>query len=130
MKILQPPTWQPARGYSNGIATEGRLVFLAGQIGWDIDCKLVSSDLVGQTAQALKNIVQILAETDAKPAHVVRLTWYVRSKSEYLKHQKEIGAAYRAVFDQHYPAMSLVEVSDLLEEGALVEIEATAVVPS
>jgi len=129
MKILQPADWKPARGYSNGILAEGKLIFIAGQIGWDNDGKIVSASLVEQTAQALKNIVRILKEGGANPGHVARLTWYICDKNEYLKCQKEIGATYRAVFGRHYPAMTLVEVSNLLETGALVEIEATAVIP-
>src|SRR5262245_13444928 len=129
MRILQPADWQAPRGYSNGTLAEGKLVFVAGQIGWDRTGRLVANSLVMQTSQALKNIVQILAEADAKPEHVARLTWYILDRQAYLKVRKEIGQAYREIFGQHYPAMTLLEVSDLLEEGALIEIEATAVIP-
>ena len=129
MTFLQPPDWALPSGYSNGIVTEGRLVFVAGQIGWDAEQRLVSDDLVAQTEQALKNIVAVLAEADGRPEHVVRMTWYVTDKRAYRAAARDIGHAYRAVFGTHYPAMTLVQVADLLENGALVEIEATAVVP-
>lgn len=129
MRFLQPPDWTPPVGYANGVAATGTLVFVAGQIGWDASQRLVSGDLVEQTGQALRNIVAVLREAGGKPAHVARMTWYVTDKRAYLGATREIGAAYRAVFGQHYPAMSLVEVADLLEDGALVEIEATAVIP-
>ena len=116
-------------GYANGVAARGTLVFVAGQIGWDAQQTLVSDDLAEQTEQALRNIEAVLGEAGATPAHVARMTWYVVDKRAYLGSTREIGAAYRAVFGRHYPAMSLVEVADLLEDGALVEIEATAVVP-
>lgn len=129
MRFLQPPDWSPPVGYANGIAARGTLVFVAGQIGWDAQQRLVSEDLAEQTAQALRNIATVLAEAEAAPAHVVRMTWYVTDKATYLAATREIGAAYREVFGRHFPAMTLVEVADLLEEGALVEIEATAVIP-
>ncbi|MDX1530009.1 MAG: RidA family protein [Rhodothermales bacterium] len=128
-QILQPPGWPRPKGYSNGIAAEGRLLFVAGQIGWDARGALVSDDLAGQTEQALRNVVAVLREGGAGPEHVVRLTWYVADRHAYLAAQAEIGAAYRRVMGRHYPAMTLVEVAALLEEGARVEIEATAVVP-
>jgi len=129
MQFLHPPGWAPAKGYANGIAAEGRLVVVAGQIGWDADQTLVSGGLAEQTEQALANIAAVLAEADGRPEHVVRMTWYVTDKHAYLAQTKAIGAAYRRVFGLHFPAMTLVEVADLLEDGALVEIEATAVVP-
>lgn len=129
MQLLHPPGWAAPKGYANGIAAEGRLVVVAGQIGWDAAQKLVSDDLAEQTAQALANIVAVLAEADGRPEHVVRLTWYVTDKRAYVDQSKAIGAAYRRVFGTHFPAMTLVEVADLLEDGAQVEIEATAVVP-
>ncbi len=130
MQLLHPPGWAPAKGYANGIAAEGRLVVVAGQIGWDAEQDLVSDDLAEQTEQALANIAAVLAEADGRPEHVVRMTWYVTDKRDYLARSKAIGAAYRRVFGLHFPAMTLVEVAGLLEDGAVVEIEATAVVPS
>jgi len=129
MQILQPPDWPRPKGYANGIVAEGRMVFVAGQIGWDAEQRLVSPDLVGQTEQALKNIVAVLDEAGARPEHVVRMTWYVVDRHAYSGAQDEIGRIYRAVIGAHYPAMTLMQVAALLEEGALVEIEATAVLP-
>lgn len=129
MHFLHPPGWAPAKGYANGVAARGTLVFVAGQIGWDAAQRLVSGDLAEQTVQALQNVTAVLAEAGARPAHVARMTWYVTDKRAYLAASREIGRAYRAVFGDHYPAMTLVEVADLLEDGALVEIEATAVLP-
>jgi enamine deaminase RidA (YjgF/YER057c/UK114 family) len=130
MQFLQPPGWAKPKGYTNGVLAEGRLVFVAGQIGWDAAQRLVSDDLVEQTAQALHNVAAVLAEAGAEPGYVVRMTWYVTDKRAYLAASRDIGRAYRAVFGDHYPAMTLVEVADLLEDGARVEIEATAVLPS
>jgi enamine deaminase RidA (YjgF/YER057c/UK114 family) len=130
MQILQPPDWLRPKGYANGIVAEGRVVFVAGQIGWDAEQRLVSDDLAEQTEQALKNIVAVLHEAGARPEHVARLTWYVTDRRAYIAAQAEIGQVYRAVMGTHYPAMTLVEVAALLEEGALVEIEATAVLHS
>ena len=127
-KILQPKTWPAPKGYANGIAAEGRQVFIAGQIGWNDQCKLVSDDFVAQVEQALSNIVQVLAEAGGEPRHLVRLTWYLISKSEYTARQNEIGQAYRHVIGRHFPAMTAVVVAGLLEEGAKVELEATAVI--
>jgi enamine deaminase RidA (YjgF/YER057c/UK114 family) len=127
--FLQPKTWAPAAGYANGVAAEGRLVFIAGQIGWDARAKLVSDDFVPQVEQSLSNIVAVLAEAGGAPRHLTRLTWYVTDKAAYIAHRKEIGEAYRRVIGYHFPAMTLVIVADLLEEGARVEIEATAVIP-
>ena len=129
MTILQPPTWMKPRGYSNGVLCEGKLLFVAGQIGWDAQAQLVSDDLVAQVEQALKNIVAILQQGGARPEHLVRLTWYVVDKHEYAAASKAIGEAYRKIIGRHYPVMTLVEVADLLEDRARVEIEATAVVP-
>ena len=129
MKILQPPGWPRPKGYSNGISAEGRLVFLAGQIGWNPEERVVSDDLAGQARQALSNIVAILAEGDAKPEHIVRMDWFVTDRNEYNASLKEIGAAYRELIGNHYPAMMAVEISGLVEDGAKVEIEVTAVVP-
>ena len=127
--VLQPNGWAEPKGYANGIAAEGRQVFIAGQIGWTAEAKLVGSDFVAQVEQALANIVQVLAEAGGEPAHIVRLTWYLTDKSEYMSRQKEIGAAYRRVLGRHFPAMSAIVVAGLIEDGAKVEIEATAVIP-
>lgn len=127
--ILQPKSWAAPKGYANGIVAEGRQVYIAGQIGWTAEAKLVSTDFVAQVEQALSNIVQVLAAAGGEPAHIVRLTWYLTDKSEYMSRQKEIGAAYRRVIGRHFPAMSAIVVAGLIEDGAKVEIEATAVLP-
>jgi len=128
MRALEPPGWPRARGYAHGIEASGRLVFTAGQIGWDPSGSF-APDFAGQVRQALENVVAVLAEAGAAPEHVVRLTWYVTSREEYLEAQKEIGAAYREVMGRHFPAMAVVIVAGLVEVQAKVEIEATAVVP-
>lgn len=127
--VVQPEGWVAPKGYANGVVAEGRHVHIAGQIGWTAEAKLVSADFVAQVEQALSNIVQVLAAAGGKPEHIVRLTWYLPDKSEYMSRQKEIGAAYRRVIGRHYPAMSAIVVAGLIEEGAKVEIEATAVLP-
>jgi enamine deaminase RidA (YjgF/YER057c/UK114 family) len=129
MRTLQPPGWARPRGYSNGIEARGRLVFVAGQIGWDMSGAFPASDLAGQVRRALSNVVAVLAEAGAGPEHVVRLTWYITDRDEYLASQTEIGAAYREVMGRHFPAMAVVIAAGLVEEQAKVEIEATAVVP-
>jgi enamine deaminase RidA (YjgF/YER057c/UK114 family) len=129
-RILQPKAWKPAKGYANGVVAEGRQVFIAGQIGWTADAELVGSDFVAQVEQALANITEVLAEAGGRPGHLTRLTWFVTDKAEYVARQNEIGAAYRRVIGRHFPAMSLLVVAGLLEEGAKVEIEATAVIPA
>ena len=129
MQILQPEGWPRPKGYSNGIAVFGRQVFVAGQIGWTKEAKLVEGGMAPQFAQAMQNVVDVLTEAGGRPEHVGRLTIYVTDKRAYLAATKEIGAAYRACFGKHYPAMALVQVADLLEDGAMVEIEATAVIP-
>lgn len=129
MQILQPEKWIAPKGYANGIATEGRQVFVAGQIGWNAAAEFVSDDFAAQVEQALRNIVEVLAEAGGKPDHIVRLTWYVVDKREYQQCQREVGAAYRRVIGRHFPAMSLIVVAGLLEDRAKVEIEATAVIP-
>ena len=128
MRVLQPPDWKPPRGYSNGIEAEGRLVFVAGQIGWNGQSEFETDDFAGQVRQALANIVAVLAEGGAEPRHITRMTWYITDKSEYVASLRDVGAAYREVIGQHYPAMTLVQVAALLEDRAKVEIEATAVV--
>jgi enamine deaminase RidA (YjgF/YER057c/UK114 family) len=127
MKVLQPPGWAPARGYANGVAARGELVFVAGQIGWNAQQRFDSDDFVAQAAQALRNVVAVLREADAGPEHVVRLTWYVVDRGEYVACLPALGAAYRSIMGAHYPAMTAVEVSALIEPRARVEIEATAV---
>ena len=129
-EILQPKNWVTPIGYANGIAAVGRQVFIAGQIGWNEQAKLVSDDFVAQVEQALANIMAVLAEAGGTPQHLVRMTWYITDKAAYVARQKEVGEAYRRVIGRHFPAMTLVVVAGLLEEGAQVEIEATAVVPS
>jgi enamine deaminase RidA (YjgF/YER057c/UK114 family) len=129
-EILQPEGWAPAKGYANGVAAEGRMMFVAGQIGWNPQtCAFESDDFVAQAAQALRNIAAVLAAAGAEPRHVVRMTWYVTSRREYLDAGRELGAAYREVFGRHFPAMSAVIVAGLVEERAKVEIEATAIIP-
>ena len=129
-EFLQPKTWAAPSGYANGVATEGRLVFVAGQIGWNAQQQLVSGDLVAQIEQALKNIVAVLAEAGGTPSQITRLNWYVTDKSAYAARRKDIGEAYRRVIGKHFPAMTLVMVAGLLEDGAQVEIEAMAVIPA
>jgi enamine deaminase RidA (YjgF/YER057c/UK114 family) len=127
--ILQPKGWKRPRGYANGIVAEGRMIFLAGQVGWDEHERFVSDSFAGQAEQALRNIVAILAEAGAGPQHLVRLTWFVVDKAEYLASQQVTGEAYRRVIGRHFPAMSVVEVKGLYETGAKLEIEATAMLP-
>ena len=129
MKILQPPGWARAKGFSNGIAAKGNLVFIAGQVGWTGECKWEARDFAGQFRQAIRNILAVLAEANGKPEHIVRLTWYVLDKEEYLAALKEVGLAYRELMGRHYPVMAVVQVSALVEDEARLEIEATAVVP-
>ena len=126
---LHPSGWIRPSGYADGMAAEGRYIAVAGQVGWDAQHEFQSDDFVEQAAQALRNIAAILAEANATPMHLVRLTWYVISKQEYLASAERLGTVYREIIGAHYPAMTLVEVSGLLEDRARVEIEATAVVP-
>jgi enamine deaminase RidA (YjgF/YER057c/UK114 family) len=128
-RVLQPPEWARAKGYSNGIAARGTLVFIAGQIGWGADQKFTHRTLTPQVGIALRNVVRVLAEAGGRPEHIVRLTWFVTSRREYLDELAGIGAEYRAVLGRHFPTMSVVEVSALVEADAKVEIEATAVLP-
>lgn len=127
MRVLHPEGWPRPRGYAYGVAAEGRLVFVAGQIGWDESQVFRSDDLVEQVRQALKNTLAVLAEAGAGPEQVVRMTWYITDKRDYLDRSKEIGTVYRALMGPHYPAMAMVEVSALMEDRAKVEIETTAV---
>jgi enamine deaminase RidA (YjgF/YER057c/UK114 family) len=128
-QILQPAEWPRPRGYSNGIVASGRQIFVAGQVGWNAQCRFNSEHLADQVRQALENICTVLAQAQAGPEHIVRLTWYVTSRDEYYAQLTEIGAAYRAVMGKNYPVMSVVQVVALMEARAKVEIEATAVVP-
>ena len=128
-EFLQPKNWMPPKGYSNGVVAEGRQVFIAGQIGWNERCELVSDDFVKQAERALANIIEVLTEAGGEPRHLTRLTWFVTDKAAYVARQKEIGEAYRRVIGRHFPAMSLIVVAGLLEPGAKVEIEGTAVIP-
>ena len=129
MQTLQPPGWARPKGFANGIAARGRLVFIAGQVGWTGQGEWRERAFAGQFRQALRNILDVLAEAGGKPEHVVRLTWYVLDKKEYLASLREVGAAYRELMGRHYPTMAVVQVSGLVEDEARLEIEATAVVP-
>ncbi|HEX7183740.1 MAG TPA: RidA family protein [Thermoanaerobaculia bacterium] len=130
MTILQPEGWAKPKGYANGIAAQGRLVFVAGQIGWNpATGQFETDDFAAQTAQTLKNVAAVLREAGAEPRHVTRMTWFITDKAAYLASLREIGQAWREIMGRHYPAMSVVVVSALLEDRAKVEIEATAVVP-
>jgi enamine deaminase RidA (YjgF/YER057c/UK114 family) len=128
-QVLQPPGWARPKGYANGVAVRGRQVFVAGMIGWDGQGHFHTDDLAGQVRQALHNVVAVLAEAGAKPEHIVRMTWYVTDKREYLREAREIGAIYRAVIGSFSVAMTAVQVAALIEDHAKVEIEVTAVVP-
>ncbi len=129
MKHLQPPGWLPAKGYANGIAARGTQIFVGGQIGWNAQQQFDTDDFIGQTAQALYNIVAVLKEASAGPEHIVRMTWYIVDRVEYIARLKELGGVYREVMGRNFPAMSCVQVAALVEERAKVEIEATAVLP-
>ncbi|NHZ41052.1 MULTISPECIES: RidA family protein [Massilia] len=130
MDFLQPEGWARARGYSNGVAASGRTVCVSGMIGWDGQGVFHTDDFAGQVRQALQNVVDVLAEAGARPEHIVRMTWYVLDKHEYLGAHKEVGAAYRDVIGRHFPAMTAVQVAGLIEDRARVEIEVTAIVPA
>jgi enamine deaminase RidA (YjgF/YER057c/UK114 family) len=130
MKVLQPPSWARPRGYSNGVAVKGgTTVHISGQVGWTGQGVWEAKDFAGQFKQALKNILEVLAQAQGKPEHLVRLTWYVVDRGEYLGALKPVGAAYRELMGDHYPAMSVVQVGALVEAQARLEIEATAVIP-
>ena len=128
-KVLQPEGWVKPVGYSNGVAAKGRLVFVAGQVGWNARDEFETDDFVGQFRQCLKNIVAVLAEAGAEPAHITSMTWYFIDKQDYLTNLKAIGAAYREVIGRHYPTMTAVQVAALIEDRAKIEIQAIAVVP-
>jgi len=127
--VLQPPGWVQPKGYSNGIEARGRQIYVAGMVGWNEKAEFETDDFVGQCRQTLRNIVQTLACAQAGPQHIVRMTWYVKDKHEYLARARELGMVYQEVIGRHYPVMALVQVADLVEDRAKVEIEATAVVP-
>lgn len=127
--FLNPRGWKPAKGFSNGVAAQGRTIFLAGQVGWNAEQKFESRDFVAQARQALANIVALVAEAGGQPQHITRLTWFVLDKQEYLSRLRELGEVYRSVMGKHFPAMTLVQVGALVEDEARLEIEATAVVP-
>lgn len=129
MKVLQPPGWPRPRGYANGVLARGQMVFVAGMIGWDDQCRFQTDDMAGQVRQALTNVVQVLDEAGAKPEHIVRMTWYVTDKREYAAASREIGAAFRELIGSFNAAMTAVEVAALIEDRAKVEIEVTAVIP-
>ena len=128
-QVLQPPGWAKPRGFSNGMSASGKFVFVAGQIGWTGEGKWEAKDFAGQFRQTLKNTLDVLAEAGAKPEHIVRMTWYILDKQEYLAAAKEVGAAYRELIGRHYPAMAVVQVGALIEDAARLEIETTAVIP-
>ena len=129
MTLLQPPEWLAPKGYANGIAARGTMVFVGGQIGWNGQQQFESDDFIVQTRQALLNILAVLREANAGPEHLVRMTWYIVDRDEYVARLKELGAAYREIIGRNFPTMSCVEVSRLVESRARVEIEVTAVVP-
>jgi enamine deaminase RidA (YjgF/YER057c/UK114 family) len=129
MQVLQPPAWARPKGFSHGIAASGKLVFIAGQVGYTGAGKWEATDFAGQFRQALLNIISVLKEAKGRPEHIVRLTWYVLDKNEYLNSLKAVGEAYRELMGKHYPTMAVVQVSGLVEEEARLEIEATAVIP-
>jgi enamine deaminase RidA (YjgF/YER057c/UK114 family) len=129
MQTLQPPGWAKPKGYSNGIVTKGRIVFVAGQVGWNAQEKFETSDFAGQARQALKNIVAILAEAGARPEHICRMNWYVGDSKEYNASLKELGTAYREVIGRNFPVMTALQVAGFVEAGAKLEIEVTAVLP-
>ena len=128
-RTLQPEGWVKPRGYANGISARGRTIHLAGQIGWDSQARIVSDDLVEQIAQALRNIVAILASDDAGPQHIVNLVWWLGDRREYNARLSEIGQVYREIIGRHFPAMSAIQIAGFVEDGVKVEIQATAVVP-
>ena len=129
MQILQPPSWARAKGFSNGIVASGKLVFIAGQVGWSGQGEWTEKSFAGQFRQTIQNILDVLAEAKGRPEHIVRMTWYVLDRDEYLASLKEVGAAYRELMGRHYPTMAVVQVSGLVERQARLEIEATAVIP-
>lgn len=128
-QFLHPRHWKHAKGYANGVVAEGRTVFVAGQIGWNADQQFESQDFVAQIRRALENIVAVVREAGGTPEHITRLTWFITDKREYVSRLAEVGQAYRSVMGKHFPAMTMVQVAALVEDGAKVEIEASAVLP-
>ena len=126
---VHPEGWKPAKGYANGMVAEGKILFVGGQIGWNAQQEFETHDFIGQMTQALRNIVDVVQAAGGEVADITRLTWYVTDKAEYLRRQKEVGEAYRTVMGYHFPAMTMVVISALVEDEAMVEIEATAVLP-
>jgi enamine deaminase RidA (YjgF/YER057c/UK114 family) len=129
IEFLHPKSWRPAQGYANGVAASGRMIFTGGMVGWNADQEFESDDFVEQAAQTLRNVAAVLAEANARPEHLVRLTWYVTDKREYLNRLRDLGKVYRDIIGKHYPAMAMVQVVALIEDRAKVEIEATAIIP-
>jgi enamine deaminase RidA (YjgF/YER057c/UK114 family) len=129
MKCLQPAHWPRPKGYANGVVASGRTVFVSGMVGSDAQGNLVAGDFVKQACQTLKNIVEVLSEAGAKPEHIVRMNWYVVDKNEYIGSYKELGVVYREIIGRHYPAMTAVQVTSLIEDAARLEVEVTAVIP-
>ena len=128
-ETINPEGWPRPSGYANAILAAGRYLAISGQIGWNERYELVAADFLGQARQALRNVMAVLHAAGGQPEHLVRLTWYITDKNEYRQNLKELGASYREIVGEHYPAMALVKVADLLEDGAKVEIEATAILP-
>ncbi len=129
-RFVNPPGWKRGNGYANGVVAEGRMVFVAGQIGWNADQQLVSPDFVAQARQALENVVTIVREAGGSAEDITRLTWFITDKAEYLARSEELGEAYRSVMGRHFSAMTMVQVIALIEDGAKVEIEASAILPA
>ena len=125
-KIIQPDGWAPAKGYANGVLTRGKTLYIGGQIGWNSEKVFVSKDFIGQMEQVLNNIKKIVETAGGKVENITRLTWFLIDKNDYLSNQRNVGEAYRRVFGRHFPAMSVVVVKELIEDEALIEIEATA----
>ena len=125
-KIIQPDGWAPAKGYANGVLTRGKTLYIGGQIGWNSEKVFVSKDFIGQMEQVLNNIKKIVETAGGQVESITRLTWFLIDKNDYLSNQRNVGEAYRRVFGRHFPAMSVVVVKELIEDEALIEIEATA----
>lgn len=130
LEIIHPEGWKPAKGYANGVAAEGRVIYVGGQIGWNADQVFETHDFLGQMEQTLRNVLAVVEAGGGKAENIARLTWYITNKQEYIAKQKEVGAVYRKVMGRNFPAMAMVQVADLMEDEALVEIEATAVIPA
>lgn len=128
-KVIQPEGWLAPKGYANGVEARGRQIYVGGQIGWNAQCQFETDDLVLQIKQALQNCVNVVRAAGGGPEHIVRMTWYLEDKKEYVARLKEIGAVYREVIGRNFPAMSAIQIADLVEDEAKVEIEVTAVIP-